>query len=259
MYTRQDILDKLEIYKDSRFKFDAPTHIYTYQEVVYISVTTFISKFYKKFDSEYHSLRSAVKNGVTQDEILQQWEEKAERACELGTMVHLWIENYYNNVYQPLPNDLDVIHRINKFNIMYATHLYKLEHIKSEQMIFSKKWKIAGMIDTLFLYRGSVVIIDYKSNGKLTTDLDTKYNRLLYPFSKYWDNDFNKYSIQQSLYTLILEEIGIEVKVCYLLYIGPDEPAKLLKCNDMRLELREYFNKPIIEDLDIDDIGLEFI
>jgi membrane-associated protease RseP (regulator of RpoE activity) len=39
------------------------------------------------------------------------------------------------------------INRINKFNVIYAKHLHKLEPLKFEVRVFSKKWKIAGMID----------------------------------------------------------------------------------------------------------------
>jgi hypothetical protein len=182
----------------------------------------------------------------------------------------LWIENYYNKVIQELPTNLDIIDRINKFNNIYATHLHKLEYIKAEQRIFSKDKLIAGMIDTLFLYKGQVFIVDWKTNLKWTDDSNTTYKKLLYPFSKYWENQHNEYSIQQSLYALILEEIGIKVKKMYLCYIGPDSPAKMYTVVDMRDELRTYFQKEkerkerrddninhILKDSNIDDIGLD--
>lgn len=272
MYTKEDILNKLKIYdNDPNFHFEEESHTYTYNEAVFTSVTTFLGRFHKPFDKEVMSKRSSEKRGIPQEEILKEWQDKADRACDLGTEVHLWIENYFNGVVQTLPTDLEIIDRINKFNILYAEHLHKLEFIKAEQRIFSKDKLIAGMIDSLFIYRGNVFIIDHKTNGKMTTDDDTTYNRLLYPFSEHWENSLNEYSIQQSLYSIILEEIGIEVKACYLLYIGPNEPGKLYKCKDFRKELRDYFKKEkekkqkrddninhVLKDVDINDIGLDF-
>lgn len=261
MYTKEDILNKLKIYDDDpNFHFDEPSHTYTYGDAIFTSVTTFLARFHKTFDKEFMSKRSAEKRGIPQEEVLKEWQDKADRACELGTEVHLWIENYLNGVYQKLPTDLDIIDRINKFNVIYAKHLHKLDIIKCEQRIFSKDKLIAGMIDSLFIFKNNVFIIDHKTNGKMTTDEDTKYNKLLYPFSNYWQNSLNEYSIQQSLYSLILEEIGIEIKACYLLYIGPDNPGKLYKCVDFRKELREYFNKMKESkniDNSLDNIGLD--
>ena len=271
MYSKEDILKKLKTYDDDpNFHFDEPSHTYTYGDAIFTSVTTFLSRFHKRFDKEFMSKRTAQKENVTQEEILKRWKDKSDKACDLGTEVHLWIENYINGIYQKLPTDLEVISRINKFNVLYGEFLHKLEPIKCEQMIFSKDRLIAGMIDSLFLYKGNVFIIDHKTNGKMTTDEDTKYNKLLYPFSDYWENSLNKYSIQQSIYALILEELGIDVKAMYLLYIGPDKPGKLYKCLDMRTELKEFFKKEkakeerrsdninhILKGDDIDDIGLD--
>jgi len=268
MTTKDDILKKLLIYdNDPNFHFDETSHVYTYGNDTFISVTTFLNRFHTPFDNYFWSMRNAQRDGITQEEVLKDWKDKADIACDLGTEVHLWIENYFNGVLQELPTDLNIIDRINKFNVIYAQHLHKLEIIKCEQMIYSKKWRIAGMIDSLFIYGGNIIMIDHKTNRKMTTDDDTTYNRLLYPFNKYWENSLNKYSIQQSLYSLILEDLGINVKAMYLLYIGPDEPAKIYKCVDMRPELKKYFKKEkqkeearikgIDDSFDIDDFGLD--
>lgn len=267
MLTKEEILKRLATYdNDKNFHFDEPSHTYTYGKDTFTSVTTFLSRFHKKFDSDFWSKRNAQRDGVTQEEVLKAWQDKNDYANMLGHSVHMWIENYYNNVLQELPTNLEIIDRINKFNVIFANHLSKLEHVKCEQRIYSRDKRIAGMIDTLFLYKGQVFIIDWKTNLKWTDDSTTTYSKLLYPFSKYWENQHNEYSIQQSLYALILEEIGIEVKAMYLCYIGPNEPAKMHKVVDMRPELKEYFKKEkqkeearikgIDDSFDIDDYGL---
>lgn len=242
---KSNILKKLECFNDPEFKFDPVKHRYTYQGDEFISVTRFIQQFHKPFEKEYWSKRKAQEAGVPQEWILDSWQKLNDYANEIGTDTHNWIEDYFNKKWNPLPTNLEVINRINKFNIIYAEHLYKLEPLKFEVRIFSKKWKIAGMIDALFLYRGKIFILDYKTNKKFTTDENTTYpEKLLAPFSEYYKNHLNEYSIQISLYALILKEWGFDVAGGYLVYIGPgDEPARMYKCVDMTNILEEYLNR----------------
>jgi ATP-dependent exoDNAse (exonuclease V) beta subunit len=236
---RDFILGKLTEFDDSNFKFDPIKHKYTYDGEHFISVTQFISRFHKKFDQDYWSKVKAEEAGVEQSEILEQWQALNDRANFIGTSTHNWIENYFNRIFQDLPTDLDVIDRIGKFNKIYATHLYKLTPIKFEQRIFSKRWRIAGMIDSLFLYKDKLVILDWKTNKKFETQ--SHYNeKLLEPFQDFDKCHLNEYSIQLSLYSLILKEIGLDVKVSYLVYIGPNGEAQIHKCQDFTNELEEY-------------------
>jgi len=233
------VLDKLKIYDDIGFKFDPIKHKYTYEGHHFISVTQFISRFHKKFDSDFWSKKKAEERGVDQQEVLNEWQALNDRANFIGTSTHNWIENYFNRIYQELPSDIDVIDRINKFNKIYGSHLHKLGPIKFEQRIFSKKWKIAGMIDSLFLYKDKLVILDWKTNKKLTTKSD--YNeKLLDPFTEFDKCHLTEYSIQISMYAMILKEIGLDVKVGYLVYIGPNDDAQVHKCHDFTQMIEEY-------------------
>lgn len=238
---RDFILAKLSEYDDPNFVFDPIKHKYTYQGKHFISVTQFISRFHKQFDQDYWSKKKAEEAGVEQSEILEQWQILNDRANFIGTSTHNWIENYFNRLYQDLPTDLDVIDRINKFNKIYATHLHKLVPIKFEQRIFSKIWAIAGMIDSIFLYKDKIVILDWKTNKKFETH-NSFGEKLLEPFQDYDKCHLNEYSIQISLYSLILKEIGIDVKVGYLVYIGPSGDAEIHKCHDFTKILEDYLN-----------------
>lgn len=240
----EEVLNKLKMFDDSNFTFDPVKHKYYLDGEHFISVTQFISKFHAKFDTEFWSKKKAEQAGVSQEEMLNEWKQLNDRANEIGTATHNWIENYYNGIYQNLPTDLDVIDRINKFNVAYAKWLYKLTPIKFEQRIFSRKWKIAGMMDSLFSYNGNVFILDWKTNKKFTHDEHEKgqFESLLEPFNDFFKNHLNEYSIQVSLYKLILREIGIDVKACYLLHIGPAEEAKMYKAHDLSDILEKYLS-----------------
>jgi ATP-dependent exoDNAse (exonuclease V) beta subunit len=244
---KSSILNDLECFNDPQFKFDPIKHRYTYFDDEFVSVTRFIQQFHKPFEQEYWSKRKAEEAGVPQDWIINEWKKINNYANEVGTDTHNWIEDYFNGLWKPLPTNLDVINRINKFNIIYAEQLHKLEPLKFEVRVFSKKWKIAGMIDSLFLYRGKIYILDWKTNKNFTTDDTLKYKeKLLTPFSEYFKSHLSEYSIQLSLYALILEEWGFEIGGAYLVHIGPgDEPAKLYKVIDMRENLRVFLDGSI--------------
>lgn len=241
------ILDKLKVFEDEEFKFDPVWHKYTYKGQPFISVTQFIQLFHEKFDTEYWSKYKSEQLGKPQEEILKERKQLNDRANEIGSATHNWIENYFNRIYQELPTDIDVIDRINKFNIAYAKYLYKLKPIAFEVRIFSKKWKIAGTIDALFLYKDKIYIIDYKTNKKFTTDGDLEYRDfLLPPFDKFYKTHLNEYSIQISLYTLILREHGFNISGGYLVHIGPDDEAKIHKCVDFTQILKKYLDEYLI-------------
>jgi ATP-dependent exoDNAse (exonuclease V) beta subunit len=242
--------NQLDCFNDVQFEFDPKLHRYTYEGEPFISVTRFIQQFHKPFEQDYWSKVKAEQAGVPQDWILAEWKKLNDYANEVGTDTHQWIEDYFNQIWKPLPNNLDVIHRINKFNKIYAKQLYKLEPLKFEVRVFSKRWKIAGMIDSLFLYRGKIYILDWKTNKDFTDDNHPKgkYEKLLAPFQDHFKNHLNEYSIQLSLYSLILEEWGFQVGGAYIVHIGPgDEEAELYKVVDMRDNLKLFLNGSIQE------------
>ena len=239
-----EILQQLTCFQDPNFKFEPQWHRYTYNGKKYTSVTTFLKNFHKPFDQDYWSKKKSDDLGVPQEWLLKEWKDKNIRANEVGTATHNFIENYFNQIYQPLPTDLDVIDRINKFNKIFATHLYKLQPIQFELRIFSKKYPIAGTIDSIFLYNGKLFIVDWKTNSQFKTDDDPKgrYNKLLEPFDDFYENHLNEYSIQVSFYALILEEGGFDIRGGYLVHFGPDSEAKIYKSQDMRDKLRGYLD-----------------
>jgi ATP-dependent exoDNAse (exonuclease V) beta subunit len=238
----ESMLKKLECFNDSNFKFDPSQHKYTYDGKTYTSVTQFIQQFHKKFDQEYWSKKKSEDRGISQEEILKEWKDKNEYANLVGSETHQWIEDYFNGIHKKIPTNLDIVDRINKFNIIYAKDIHKLTPLKFETRIFSKNYPIAGTIDSLFLYKNNLIIFDYKTNGKFTNDehIDGRWENLLDPFQDIFRNHLNEYSIQVSLYSLILQEWGFDVRASYLLHIGPTEDPKIYKAHDFRNRLDTY-------------------
>ena len=239
------LLKKLNCFKDPKFDFDPEAHRYTYDGEEYTSVTKFIQRFHKPFDKDYWSNKKAKELGVTQESILNDWKEKNDHANRVGTELHEWIEDFFNQKWRQLPTDLEVIDLINKFNVIYAQKLHKLQPLAYEVRVFSKKLKIAGMIDSLFIYRDKLFILDWKTNKNFTTDENLKYKEPLYtPFESFNKSHHAEYSIQLSLYALILEEWGFKIGGSYLVHFGRGEnPAKIYDVIDMRQYLKKYFSE----------------
>ena len=248
---KAEIEKKLEIFKDRNFTFDEATHTYKYDSSKYDSVTTFLKTFKVPFDREYWSKRKAEERGVDVSVVLNEWQDKADNANSLGTRVHKWIEDFWTGNAPAVPEDEDIRNRIDKFMEMYDKRLNILLPLKSELKIFSRKWRLAGTIDQPFLFwskeqeRPFLLIGDWKTNGDFKHDEHPKgrYKKLLRPFAHLYENHHNDYSIQISLYRLILEEeANIETQDGFLCHIGPDGPAKLYKTKDLREPLRAYLN-----------------
>ncbi len=243
---RDEILEKLKCFEDPEFKFDPKLHRYTYHGDIFQSVTQFIGQFHVPFDTEKWSKIKAEQAGVDQEEIKKEWKRLNDYANEIGTETHQWIEDYYNKIWREIPTNQDLLHRITKFNKIYSKQLHKLTPLAFEVRVFSKKWKKAGMIDSLFMKDGKIFILDWKTNKDFTSDSHPKgkYEKLLEPFEEYWKNHLNEYSIQLSMYAAILEEWGFEIGGAYLVHIGPgDEEAQIYKVNDVRGNIRKFFGE----------------
>ena len=253
---KKEIERKLEIFKDRSFTFDEPSHVYRYESAKFDSVTTFLKKFKVPFDREFWSKRKAEERGVDVSVVLNEWQGKADNANSLGTRVHKWIEDFWSGNAPAVPEDENLRERIDKFMEIYDKRLNVLMPLQSELKIFSRKWRLAGTIDQPFLFwaeqesRPYLLIGDWKTNGEFRHDDHPKgrYKKLLRPFGHLYENHHNDYSIQISLYRLILEEeANIETQDGFLCHIGPEGPDKLYRTKDLREPLRAYLNDNRVE------------
>lgn len=248
------MLKKISIFNTEDFTFDAPTHIYKYKGTKFPSVTGVISAFTPPFDSEYWLYRKAEERKVDPSVIQAEWDFKRDYACDLGTEIHEWIEDYYNETWRALPSNPDRINRIKKFLDLYSSRLHTLIPLVQELRIWAERWNLAGTIDALFLrydykkQKTYLLVGDWKTNKEFTDDNSEKVlkrqNKLLPPLEHLYDNKLNGYSIQISIYRLMLAEHGIETDGGFLVHLGPDDqPGKIYKAKDLREPLEKYLDE----------------
>ena len=98
-----DISVELSVFNNIKY-YDEP-HTYYIGGTRMVSATQIIGKFKQEFDSEFWSKKKAKERKITQEEILKEWKDKSDYACEKGTLFHEYAENYLNNKIFPYPKD----------------------------------------------------------------------------------------------------------------------------------------------------------
>jgi len=240
-----------ELHKFNNVVFTENGHTYTIEGKPATSVTTFIGKFKKPFERDFWAHRTAQKENVELQDILDKWDSISLRACNKGSKFHAFAENYINN--KILPNsiydfdiDMEAYNKIEShFLKFYEESKENLIPISSELCVGSSKLGICGMVDQLY-YSNTVeglVIFDWKTNKKLNTT-NRFDNWMLDPISHLPECEFTTYSLQLSLYRYIIElETNLEIKDCYIVWFNEkNDSYKLIKCDDLRKEIMDMLD-----------------
>lgn len=246
----QEIAEKLRVFDDPKFIFEPVEHVYTYEGKVITGATTYLKRFSEEFDSAYWSDKNAAKEKCTPEELLARWDLKRDRACTLGTMVHESIEQYWRDkddaVLQLDDADesmmADAEDRVALFREFAGRRMGAMEPVVLEQRLFNVGWGIAGTMDALFIVGGQLLVGDWKTNGKFKTNKDYAFKKMFAPFAHLKDNEFNKYSIQLSLYRLMLQEAGIETDGAFLCHVPKGGPVAVHKCTDLTGIMRNHLD-----------------
>lgn len=185
-----------DIYKDIYLYFEEASHKYTdSNNNEYISTTTLIGKYAPKFDSKYWAHKKAKEQGVSEKEILKQWDKIKDEACERGTLTHNGIENAIKSTSKfieaikylqcmesgrcvtvaDIPNlavkefDLEQFIKAteNKYEEIYRVFKFYIDkgyRIYSEIGVFEPLLLISGTIDILCIRDSDFVVLDWKTN-----------------------------------------------------------------------------------------------
>ncbi len=236
---------------DKSVVFDSGSHTYTKNGKKLISVTTFINQFKNKFDSDYHSKRIAEKQGVSQEEILKLWSDKAKKSCDIGTAIHKIFEDYIDGKFCVLGNeividfvDLEIEHLVDfypksKVAIQFIKDFFVTERlipVYTEYIVHNDN--LAGQVDLICKDKeDNYYILDFKTNDKIET---FSYNKkMLGVFSEINDCNFYHYSLQLSIYKKMIDK---DVKGMFLVHITPDK-YNFIECVDIFHNYNINFDK----------------
>ena len=166
---------------DKRVSFNSKTHSYFLNKKRLISVTTLLSKFKNKFDSDYWSEIIAKRENTTKEKILIKWKLKAFKSTEIGTGIHKIFEDYTNNNFTFINGKLNFEYYFIEPSFIIDFNKKRLIAIKFIEDFFITKRiipiyteyiyyneKIAGQIDMICKdSNNNFYILDFKTNEKI--------------------------------------------------------------------------------------------
>lgn len=210
-------------------RLERESHTYILEDnenIEFTSVTTFLSEFFEKFDSE--KIANKLVNKVpkyahlTAEELIAQWNE----ARDHGTKVHNEIEDYLlENV---KPSEIKAINAIDWLN----KNCNSEEHLAlSEKIVYSEELKLAGSIDLIIHNKktNKYSLVDWKTNAKITTNSFNGKSGTHRITSDLEDCKYTLYALQLSLYRYILEEYyGLDIYRQFIVHLKDNETIAYL-------------------------------
>ena len=266
--TREHILMEF-----SDLEFHEDGHIYILNGCQLPSVTQLAHRFIREpFNEELQAERYAQRHGETAEYWKREWHKNSFRATALGTKTHEFGESLaylraghpemirpsvisqYSEAYHYLapihPKEEAVEHFLDALPPSY--HL-----VLNEARIYSGKnpdasrnlsQQVCGTFDMLYYYDGGgkpekagFIIFDYKTNKCLENELNLRFGKYLRePFHDLVEQDLSIYTIQLSLYALMLEDIGLKIIDRKLIWLKEDGTFEKKTVPDVTEKLRTY-------------------
>lgn len=253
-----DFFEKLSVFDDIKY-YDEPHVYFIGDRQLTVSATGIIKKYKQPFDSDYWSKYKAKKLGVTQADILTEWDLKRVTSTVKGSIFHDYAENYLSNKVFAYPTEMVlstpefmgvdlVIEKIEKLKIMFhkfhAAIQGRMIPIKSEFVIGDPSLDMGGMIDQLFYNKktGMLEIWDWKTNKEIKTK--NNYNtKMIDVMSSYDDCELSHYSLQLAIYKFVFERrTGIKLGCSRIAYFHEKhDTVRVYDCIDMEREVKLIF------------------
>ena len=234
------------------------------------SVSNVAHRFIREpFNEQLQAKRYAEKNGRTPEYWIQQWRQNSFRATTLGTKTHAYGESLgylragmpericpsIMSQYMPQYGFLAPIHPKEEAVLKFMNELPgSMYLVLNEAKVYSGKnpcreknlkEQLAGTFDMLYYNDGSdgqpegFMVLDYKTNANLANDYNRRFGRVLSsPLADMTEEDLSLYTIQLSLYALMLEDIGIPIISRRIIWLKDGE-YEVIPVPDVSEKLRQ--------------------
>lgn len=234
------------------------------------SASAIIERFVPKEDWDEIAMKYALKNNLDVLSVKRKWKENNLIATNGGSVDHLYGEFMQKFVTDGEPNFCEALKQQYEqgFFIPHgkkeiAISCYWEDAIKVNEiypllpevkmfMPYGNKYGIeevfCGTADITFAYqykgKWCILLEDYKTNASLSNE----YNRnngvmMLSPFDNLVDENLSHYIIQQGLYSMMLENLGIDVISRKLVHLKDDGTYEKVKLPYIKDQLIECFKK----------------
>ncbi len=236
--------------------FEPRRHRYTDASgAEYKSVSRLLSSIEVPFDRQGISLRMAKGNISRQSEILAEWDAKLKSSHVWGNWIHDNLESYHK---------LGTCDEKIKSVTQKLKPFYENYHqVYTEVLLSDVESKVAGQTDLVVQRQRSISSLydfyDYKTNEQKGIEFDSirrkrdpwqHYNKFfLPPLSHLEDCNYNKYSLQLSLYAFIAQkQYGISIGRLALIFIDSELQVHTYPVSYLRFEaevLLEHASKAL--------------
>lgn len=252
-------------FKDLEFYEEGHKYLLNGQQIP--SVSSLIEDLTPKSDWMRIKQACAKKEGCTVEDLTRRWEEKNVLSTNNGTSTHLYGEmmmrfmlgdEIFDPIIQPqyekgylIPYSAKQM-AIQKYwqDIFACQELYPLLPEVKMYMSDNKfgiKKTYCGTADITFAYKDKITgewcisIMDYKTNLDLKSDYARSKNKMmLSPFNDILDEPLGHYTIQLSLYSLMLMNLGYRVIDRRLIWLKDDGNYEKIALPDITGRLIEY-------------------
>lgn len=234
-----EITEALQKMKDSvrGLSFEPVSHTYTFYGQVLKSVSSIVEMFHEPFDAQGTAAKCSINPkhkmfGKPVPEILKLWEENRDKSAADGTAVHefgeacfLWCtgnEHLIDEKFQQRITTEGLVSLTPKEEAV-ARWWQALDEntyvpVSKETRLANPLLGYAGTFDLLLynLQDKAFELTDYKTNKDLFNSYGKK---LLPPLNFIPSDDKGKYTIQQNLYKIQLNNLGINVNKMKLIWL----------------------------------------
>ena len=210
-------------------KFIEDGHVYESidnDNIDWLSVTSFISKFKPKFDPKGQAKKSAKNKrskwyGMTEKEILDAWDNETKRAIKLGNFYHNQRENDILDfkTIEREGKEIPIIRPLVDENtgVKIAPEQRLSDGLYPEHLVYLKSAKLCGQADLVEIVNNTINITDYKTNKEIKekgfTNWEGITSKMFNPVGHLDDCNLNHYNLQLSIYAYIIRKHNPKLKI----------------------------------------------
>jgi len=188
--------------------FEPLTHTYKDETGFYTPVSSVISHYKAKFDSDKWSLIKARERGISQEEILEEWALNSKKSTDKGTTMHKAVEDFFRHRLESeyVAEYLPIFLKWRTSGMVFIP----------EQLLFSKKYRVAGTPDMVIFdpKTDTYSILDWKTNKEIK--MSNRYQKMTGVCSHLDDCNYNHYFLQLNLYASLLDKPINKLSIIHL-------------------------------------------
>lgn len=217
-------------------KLDKKTHTYTDSDKKrYYSVSHVLDTLEPPFDPDgLIAVKVAAREGCTVAEIQARWAKIGQDSMNRGTEIHSALQKYIEEG-KKSTKWKEVIESFRKIKFQGS--------LLAEQILHNKQLKIAGTTDLIEVGKNYYNVYDFKTSKMIEFYNAYGQQMMLPPMSHLAHCNYNRYSLQLSMYAWMLEQEGKKIGKLGIIWITPSLKMYVYPCNYLKMEVEKILEQ----------------